>query len=925
MEHILFQQNQIDSIPMRIPVKRSEAIKKLLNAKTHPDLAALYTRNMEVQYNVAQDNGERVEQDYKGRAGIQSYTDGLDRWSAFRIPKQANTDPVDNDCDVHTDLYTHAEGIGMTGWDWHNRQSHWVAYDFDALTGHSEKHLKKLTDIELQNLKDVVAKIPWVTIRLSTSGKGIHLYVFLEPVTTANHTEHAALARAILGYMASLTGFDFQSKVDTCGGNMWVWHRKMTGTDGLKLIKQGERLKDIPANWKDHVRVVTGNARKTLPEFITSNVDANPALVDLFEEVTAQKTRIPLDQDHQKLIKWLHDKGACAWWDQDHHMLVTHTVYLQEAHTTLQLRGVFKTNAKGENYGADHNCFAYPLKRGGWVVRRYTPGVAEEPTWDQDGKGWTRSYLNRESDLPTACRAFGGKENKSGGFIFQKGEIATKAAHMLGIDLDLPVWALNRETMIKPHKDNKIFVAFSYAKEVDLPDEVPKWLQEGKNWTRIFDGNATPQVAPEVGNYDDAIRHILSSGNTDLGWLIRSEREWVEEPKANIKDFLGGQMKLKPSQVIEILGSAVARPWKIVCRPFEEEYPRSTVGREWNRKAPQLRFKPSKDENLAYPTWLKILDHCGKSLDAPIKNHVWCKSNGILKGSDYLKLWMSSLLQEPLQPLPYLFFYGPQDSGKSIFYESIHECLITSGVVRADNALINPSGFNAELEHSVLCVIEETDMSKSRLAYGRIKDWVTARLLPVHPKGQTPYDVVNSTHWVHTANDYRACPIMSGDTRITMCFVDALTDLDKIPKKQMLMKLEKEAPDYIAALLNLPIPDSNDRLNVPVIESGEKIQAQEATMTILDEFIKEHCYRVEGRMVQFSEFYDRFIAFLPYGEGSDWSRIKVGRELPPECPRGKVVWPGAGNVTAIGNLTLDSNAVPSKKLVCRNDKLVPEE
>jgi len=352
-------------------MKRSEAIKNLLVKKTHADLAALYNKGMEVQFNVAQDGGERTDKDYKGRM-YHSYTDGEHTWSHFRIPRNAKTVPEDNDSDVHTDLYTHAEGVGMTGWDWQNQMSRWVAYDFDAMTGHSDKHAKKMTDVELQKLKEVVSEIPWVTIRLSTSGKGIHLYVFVTPVGTKNHDEHAALARAILGMMASITGFDFQSKVDTCGGNMWVWHRKMAGTPGLKLVKQGQELTEIPPNWKDHVRVVSGAGRKTVPQFI-EDPNANPALKDMFEEITGQKSRTPLDEEHRKLIAFLHENKACGWWEQDHHMLITHTIHLREAHEKLGLKGVFKTNAKGENYGADHNCFAYPLRRGVWVVRRYTP------------------------------------------------------------------------------------------------------------------------------------------------------------------------------------------------------------------------------------------------------------------------------------------------------------------------------------------------------------------------------------------------------------------------------------------------------------------------------------------------------------------------------------------------------------------------
>lgn len=900
-------------------MKRSEAIKNLLVKKTHADLAALYNKGMEVQFNVAQDGGERIDEDYKGRH-FHSYTDGESKWSHFRIPRNAKVKPEDNDSDVYTDLYTHAEGVGMTGWDWQNQLSRWVAYDFDAMTGHSDKHAKKMTDIELQQLKDVVTDIPWVTIRLSTSGKGIHLYVFLEPVSTENHTEHAALARAILGMMTAITGFDFQSKVDTCGGNMWVWHRKMTGTPGLKLVKQGTTLTEIPLNWKDHIRVVSGAGRKTIPSFI-DDPNANPSLKDMFEEITGQKSRTPLDPDHQKLVQFLHENKACAWWDQDHHMLVTHTVHLAEAFEKLGLKGVFKTNAKGENYGADHNCFCYPMRRGAWVVRRYSPGVAEESTWDQDGKGWTRCYLNRELDLATACRAFNGVEHPSGGYNFTEAEIALKAAMLLGVNIKIPPWANTRPAKIKNHKDGRYIFSFEKTPN-DRPDQLTDWNPEKGVWLKIFSGNTPTAYETDVESHDKSIRHIISSAGSDLGWVIKSESEWREEPRINIIDFLKGKMKLKMPEVQGVLGSAIAQPWQIVCRPFEEEYPKTLGGREWNRRAPQLRFRPSNVDNLTYPTWLKILNHCGKSLDDAMKTNQWARSSGIVSGADYLKIWLASLFQEPMQPLPYLFFYGPQDSGKSIFYEGIRECLVTSGVVRADNALTNMSSFNGELENAILCVIEETDMRQSKVAYNRIKDWVTAREIPIHVKGQTPYDVINTTHWVHTANDYMACPVMGGDTRVVVCYVDELQPLDKIPKKAILQSLEKEAPDFIAALLNLEIPQSNDRLNVPVISTEEKQRAVQATQTQLEMFIEDKCFNVPGETIPYGIFYDEFAAWLPTSAIQNWPKIKVGRELPRQFPKGR----GTNNVVMVGNLAFNKaeEGKPVKPaLICRDDKLVP--
>lgn len=895
---------------------RSEAIKKLLIAKTHADLAELYSKNMEVQFNVAQDGGDRMEEDFKGRT-FHSYTDGINKWSHFRIPRNAKTVPEDNDCQVHGDLYQHAEGVGLTGWDWCNRVSRWVAYDFDAMTGHSDKHEKKMTDQELQQLREVVSAIPWVTIRLSTSGKGIHLYVFLEPVATQNHTEHAALARAILGLMASITGYDFQSKVDTCGSNMWIWHRKMTGTKGLTVVKQGVLLTAIPQNWRDHVRVVSGESRRTLPAFIAENKEANPNLEEMFEELTGTKTLIPLDAEHKRLLNFLYESKACAWWEQDHNMAVTHTVHLQEAFNKLNLKGVFKTNAKGENYGQDHNCFMYPGRRGSWVVRRYTPGVAEESTWDQDQRGYTRCYLNRDLDLATACRSFNANEHEGGGYVFREAEVAAKAATLLGIDLGVPSWAGTRSTLIKKGKDGKFIVQMD-ATEHDDPREMTQWNRKGKKWSRVLNGKADFIPETEGRNYDEVCRHIISSANSNLGWLLRAEKDWIEEPLTHVSLGLKGIVG-KQALVDTIVGEAALKPWKIVCRPFEPEYPKAQ-GREWNRNAPQLRFRPTNSDSLSYPTWLKMLTHCGKSLNDPLKKNAWAKSAGILTGADYLKIWLASLFQQPMAPLPYLFFHGPQDSGKSIFHESIGECLLTSGVVRADTALTNQQAFNGELETALVGVIEEISMKNNRIAYNRIKDWVTSAELSIHRKGKTPYSVINYLKLIHTANERDAVPIMEGDTRIVMMYVSEITPTDKIPKKFFMQQLQKEAPDFIAELLRIEIPESNDRLNVPVITTEEKVRAQQASQTYLETFLNENYFFIPGEAILFRQLVDDFHEWLPANERDNWNMKTIGQSLPQNFVKGRSP---STNQVMIGNITKNKDAVPKKPLVVRNEKLVP--
>ncbi len=884
---------------------KTEAIKKFLTALTHPDLADMYNHDMEVQVNVAQDNAERVEGDFKGRKW-QGWSDGITTWKPIRIPFKASTEPEYTDSNMSYDLAAHAEAIGMTGWDWKAKVSRWVAFDFDAMVGHSEKHTKKLSNEEMDRVLEAAKLIDWVTIRKSTAGKGLHLYVFLDAVSTATHTEHAALARAILGQLSALTNYNFTSKVDTCGGNMWVWARKMKGTDGLTLVKQGSTLYDVPPNWRDHVKVVNGSRRKNLPQDIES-----VGRGDLFEELIGQRPLVPLDEDHKKLIAYLRDNNCLWWWDQDNHMLVCHTFNLKQAHESLGMKGKFETSSIGKDLNTQ-NCYAFPNRRGAWTVRRFGQGVQEHDSWTQDAAGWTRAYLNREPDLQTACKTFGGLEDPKGGFIFREGEIADKATQLLGVNLKLEKHYAARETKINMHKDGRL-VASVERKDTDSMAEMPGWLAQKDKWVKIFHTQSVSAPEIEVDNYDDVVRHIVA-GNEDAGWVIYSDGEWRGEPLAHIKAVLAAD-SLKGNEVTQVIGNAVMRAWRLVNKPFQSEYPGD---REWNRNAAQFRFMPSKDlEKLQYPTWTKILAHCGKGLDAAVAKNIWCKSNGILNGADYLKCWVCSLFKEPLQPLPYLFFYcKEQNTGKSMFHEAL-SLLLTKGYQKAEKALT--TDFNGELEGAIICTVEEIDLNHNKDAYNKIKDWVTGREILIHPKGDQAYHAVNTTHWIQTSNNPNACPVFSEDTRITMIHVSKLEHV--IPKKAIIPLLEKEAPDFLAEILNIELPVSNDRLNIPVIETDDKVSAMQANKNQLELFFQEKCQVQEGSWIKFSELYDMFVRFCDPHEIDKWGKIKFGKNLPADFVKGRNRQDGQfyiGNLALLGHQPQN----PGTKCILDGDYLI---
>ncbi len=241
--------------------KVSEAIGNFLNhpttlaAHNNPALIRRWNSSMETQINVST-NGEPVE----GRSN--TYTDGQFTWWNIRMPKKANSEPEWNDYQLNWPLDLYAEGIGTTGWNFIERASMSVGFDFDSIAGHGTG----LTSDELEAVKEGVTDLDYVSVRRSTGGAGLHFEVPLASIPTQNHTEHAKLATLILEKMSRDADFDFASGLDVCGGNMWIWHRKMTPQNGgLSPIKDATRtltVVDLSSDWKERIK---SESRKVQP------------------------------------------------------------------------------------------------------------------------------------------------------------------------------------------------------------------------------------------------------------------------------------------------------------------------------------------------------------------------------------------------------------------------------------------------------------------------------------------------------------------------------------------------------------------------------------------------------------------------------------------------------------------------------------
>ncbi len=357
---------------------------------------------------------------------------------------------------------------------------------------------------------------------------------------------------------------------------------------------------------------------------------------------------------------------------------------------------------------------------------------------------------------------------------------------------------------------------------------------------------------------------------------------WDRQPAANCKMRLQA-LGFSRTEAECLMGSAVAKRWELVNLPFQPEFPGE---RRWNLDAPQFRFRPIQlgpDEQPCHPTWDMILDHIGADLNEAVREMDWCQRHDIRAGAEYLQILIACILRDPFEPTPYLFLWGPEDSGKSILHESVG-LLMTKGVVSADRALTNPNNFNGELANAVLAVVEEVDLSRCPTARNRLKEWVTCRQLSIRRMRTDTYGQPSTLHFVQCANRPDFCPVIPGDTRIVVCHVPL--PKKTIPKSILLKQLEAEAPHFMATLLQLRLPEPNGRLRIPVIETADKLELGIQNAPVAS-FLKEMCVLDDNARIAKRDVYLAYNSFCNEYDHKALCANEFGKEL-KEFTGGKI-------------------------------------
>lgn len=781
--------------------------------------------------------------------------------------------------------------FGVSGWNYSTKMTHFISVDVDLLGD------KKGNDgVTQQRMDEIIAQcmaLPYIEMRYSTHGKGLLIRAFLQPTHTPSENAHAKLARTLIDKINSDTTLKLNSDpkkpdTDVVGRIAWIWSAKEN--DGsFKLIKANSTFYQPPE------------------QEIAVEVDTNLSI----EQLEEQAFYLSLNDGTQAIIKHIKDKGGIAEYvalqDPEEGAFAcirTHTYMLMEAKEALRIPGSYKTVASGSNR-KDINCFCIPSRNGGLKVIRYG-GTGGESDWLIDDKGRAYNYLNDSVPLIEQIRIHGGSPDKDNTYLFPTLRQAAEAMQRFAVGkIEVPVEYADRKTTlvlidnttaqmrIEKHQGEKSYNphfhnGHGYLKhnfQVSLPEESDAILTQD-----------------EVLMVSNNIRHVVMFYNkANSTWESKARDSWIKKGRQDI-DAVLCSIGISKQRVPSVCGHLIRNSLMGVNVPFgEEKLGPHTI----NITTSKLACKPSKVIK-SIDNWLSFYKHIGSSLTPHIKANPSFQKIGIKDGCDYLMTWLAYSIRKPSLRMPYLFLHGPQETGKSLFHESMN-FLISGAVQRGNYSLTNPQGFNGELMGCTHVVIEELDMSTNKMAFQRMKEFVTGSEVSIHVKGATPMMIPNYTHWIQCANDVSYCPVEFGDTRVTMIFVD------KPPKPrckdEMINALKNEAPCFLHKILTLDLPEPMGRLALLPIETEDKTEVMEGRSDNIQQYFSSCLTESDGSYILLSEAFDEYLTFCKTLQGSSskpHTRRAFASRMRNLVPCGR--FPKIANKVVVANVVMNSQA-----------------
>lgn len=312
------------------------------------------------------------------------WSDGLTTIWNIRIPKHSDSVPSWHDYHLRWPLDPYVDAIGSSGWDWVAGVSRYAGIDIDYILEHAAG--VGVPAERIVEIREAVQVLPYVEIRTSTGGSGLHLYTHLANIPARNHVDHKATASRVLAKISHDIGFDLSTCVDQHGLILWLWRKNMA-TNGLKLIKAAEGAlteKELPVIAAAQARSLSAKHEAKAATW-TSMANAYP--------------RASLDDTHIAIMEAVHAAGYACIWDAGDHRAQVHTGGLQaimhdpQIREELRLKGSFHTNSPCTERSKP-NAWMVPAENGGWLVFRHGVNTQEHESWRHSADRATQTTFN---------------------------------------------------------------------------------------------------------------------------------------------------------------------------------------------------------------------------------------------------------------------------------------------------------------------------------------------------------------------------------------------------------------------------------------------------------------------------------------------------------------------------------------------------
>jgi hypothetical protein len=657
--------------------------------------------------------------------------------------------------------------------------------DVDTIFGHGAG----ITEEERDRIKSAVEPIPYVELRASTGGSGLHIYVWVAaPVPTfvpndpqQSRRNHAALGRHVLGLIARDAQLDFPlaEKVDCVGRNTWFAARRALDRGGFRCLKPHVvklSAQDVQG-WEQHLEVFRTRKRVS---------------TGLGDDATRLR-RIPEDGTHKAILaevphSYVPDEGC-------YHV---HTCDLRSVHEKLNLKGGFETVSPGRD--SKPNAFMFPADDGSFVVLRF--GDAQEhPLWAKSKGGNQYFRFNAPLEMRAVARAVGAGFADSA--FTCNPEQALNAAKYLGIVLP----EIDSRPITFRLKKTDLTLTVQHGKGDKV---LPGWNLGYRCLKVSYEIEKPSGVAT---NHDDKYRAIVRDGKA-AGFQYKVQGKWIDSDASQLDAVLAKDGYGKDER-LAVRGALQQEPFTTVQIPFQPEY---LPGRRLNTGQ---RLIEASQEPGEHPTYDLVVSHVGRNLDKPVAMNSWCQQHGIRTGAEFLLCWLAYMIRDPGRQLPILVFYSSQSGhGKTKFHESIGllfepEGDFPYGLAR-DIVLCLKEKFNSALKGCVLGVID--DESIDAHVYEKLKRLIGSQALTLRGMFREGVASQNYLHIVFCMNTLSSYPMDKQDGRTVVLHVG-------MPAKQLSWerelrpKLLKESPAFLRTLLDLSVPDSDLRFVLPIIST----------------------------------------------------------------------------------------------------------